>query len=58
MLLFRWTVLLALLTALVCFIFYVGTGQPRFKRYGWVVLKWALLAAFAFFGVLILERVA
>ena len=58
MLLFRWTVLLALLTALVCFIFYVGTGQPRFKRYGWVVLKWALLAAFAVFGVLILERLA
>jgi len=58
MLLFRWMLLLALLSALVCFIFYVGTGQERFRRYGWVVLKWALIAAFGFFGVLILERMA
>jgi hypothetical protein len=57
MLLFRWMLLLALLTALVCFMFYAGTGQLRFRRYGWVVLKWALIAAFGFFGVLILERV-
>ena len=58
MLLFRWMILLALLAALVAFIFYVGTGQERFRRYGWIVLKWALIAAFGFFGVLILERVA
>ncbi|MGV8803570.1 MAG: hypothetical protein ACWA6Y_01240 [Polaromonas sp.] len=58
MLLFRWLLLLALLSALVCFIFYAGTGQLRFRRYGWIVLKWALLAAFGFFAVLILERVA
>ncbi|MEO5605966.1 MAG: hypothetical protein ABIR13_00070 [Polaromonas sp.] len=58
MLLFRWLLLLALLTALVCFVFYAGTGQLRFRRYGWIVLKWALLAAFGFFAVLILERVA
>lgn len=58
MLLFRWLLLLALLSALVCFIFYVGTGQLRFRRYGWIVLKWALLAAFGFFAVLFLERVA
>lgn len=58
MLLFRWLLLLALLSALVCFVFYAGTGQLRFRRYGWVVLKWALLAAFGFFAVLILERVA
>lgn len=58
MLLFRWMLLLALLTSLVCFMFYVGTGNLRFRHYGWVVLKWALIAAFGFFGVLILERVA
>ena len=57
MLLFRWMLLLALLAALVCFMFYAGTGQLRFRYYGWVVLKWALIAAFGFFGVLILERV-
>ena len=42
MLLFRWLVLLLLLGALVSFGFYVGTGDPRFKRYGWMSLKWAL----------------
>ena len=50
--------LFALMASLVCFIFYAGTGQPRFRRYGWIVLKWALIAAFGFFGVLILERMA
>lgn len=58
MLLFRWTILLALLVAGVCFAFYAGTGQARYKRTGWIVLKWTLLAAFGFFAVLILERVA
>ncbi|MDQ3060397.1 MAG: hypothetical protein M3R45_12925 [Pseudomonadota bacterium] len=57
MLLFRWMVLLALLVAMVCFMFYAGTGDVRFRRYGWVVLKWALIAAFGFFAVLIMERV-
>jgi hypothetical protein len=57
MLLFRWLVLMMLLGALVCFAFYVGTGDPRFKRWGWVILKWALMSAFGFFAVLILERV-
>lgn len=57
MLLFRWLILLLLLSAAVSFVFYVGTGQPRFKRYGWVVLKWTLLAAGGFFTVLILERI-
>lgn len=57
MLLFRWLVLLMLLAALVSFGFYAGTGDARFKHYGWVVLKWALLSAFGFFTVLILERV-
>ena len=57
MLLFRWLVLLMLLAALVSFGFYAGTGDPRFKRYGWMILKWALLSAFGFFAVLILERV-
>ena len=32
-------------------------GQPRYKRYGLLVLKWTLIAAFGFFAVLILERV-
>ena len=57
MLLFRWLVLLLLLAAVVSFMFYAGTGQQRFKRFGLIILKWTLIAAFGFFAVLILERV-
>ena len=56
MLVFRWAILLLLIAAGVSFAFYAGTGQVRFKRFGLVVLKWTLLAAFGFFFVLILER--
>ena len=58
MLLFRWLILLALLGAVVSFMFYAGTGQQRFKRFGLILLKWTLIAAFGFFAVLILERLA
>ena len=58
MLLFRWAIFFLLLCAVVAFIFYAGTGQARFKRAGLMILKWTLLAAFGFFAVLILERVA
>ena len=56
MLLFRWAILLLLLSAVVAFVFYAGTGQARFKRAGLTILKWTLIAAFGFFAVLILER--
>ena len=58
MLVFRWAILLLLLAAGVSFAFYAGTGQQRFRRFGLVTLKWTLLAAFGFFLVLILERLA
>ncbi len=57
MLLFRWAIFLLLLAAGVSFAFYAATGRPGYKRWGLVILKWTLLAAFGFFGVLILERV-
>ena len=57
MLLFRWTIMLLLLAAAVSFAFYAGTGQARFKRFGLVILKWTMIAAFAFFAVLVLERI-
>ena len=57
-LLFRWAIMLLLLTAAVCFAFYAGTGQQRYKRFGLVTLKWTLIAAFCFFAVLVLERIA
>lgn len=56
MLLFRWLILLCLLASAVSFALYAGTGQAHFKRYGWVTLKWTLIAAFGFFAVLALER--
>ncbi|MBS0609026.1 MAG: hypothetical protein KGM60_12630 [Comamonadaceae bacterium] len=56
MLLFRWAVMLLLFVAAVCFGFYAGTGQPHYRRWGWVILKWTLIAAGMFFAVLILER--
>jgi hypothetical protein len=58
MLLFRWLILMLLLGAVVSFTFFVATGQARFKRYGLLIMKWTLIAAFGFFAVLILERIA
>ncbi len=58
MLVFRWAILLLLLAAGVGFAFYAGTGQARYRQWGLVILKWTLLAAFGFFAVLILERIA
>jgi len=57
MLLFR-LVLFALLGAsALCFAFYIGTGQLRYRLWGVRVLKWTVVAALAFFGVLILGRI-
>ncbi len=58
MLLFRWAILLLLLAAGVSFAFYAATGQAHYRRWGLVVLKWTLLAAFGFFAVLVVERLA
>lgn len=57
MLILRALVMLLLFAAVVCFVFYIGTGQARYRRYGLVIVKWTVMAALAFFGVLILERV-
>jgi len=56
MLRFRWAILLLLLVAGVSFAFYAGTGQVKYRHFGWIVLKWTLLAALGFFAVLIAER--
>ncbi len=57
MLLFRFTIFFLLLAAGVCFAFYIGTGQQRFRAWGIKILKWTVIAALGFFGVLVLERV-
>ena len=56
MLLFRWLLIVLMLTAGAYFVLFAITGQPRFKRYGLLILKWTLVAAFGFFAVLTLER--
>jgi hypothetical protein len=54
---FRGAIVLLLVLAAVSFALFAGTGQQRYKRFGLVVLKWTLIAAFGFFAVLIIERV-
>jgi hypothetical protein len=56
MLIFRWTMLLLLMGVVASFVFYVATGQVRYRNLGLKIMKWAVLAAIGFFGVLILER--
>lgn len=41
----------------LCFALYIGTRQIVWRRRGVVILKWTLIAAFAFFAVLIGEHV-
>ena len=56
MLIFRAAVMLLLVLSAVCFAFYAGTGQVKYKRLAFVVLKWTCIAAVMFFAVLFLER--
>jgi hypothetical protein len=58
MLIFRLVFGLLLLAAVLCFAMYIGTREPVWRRRGLVLLKWTLLAGFAFFAVLLLERLA
>ena len=58
MVVFRAIILLALLASLLSFILYALTSQVKHRRRGLAILKWTLIAAFGFFAVLILQRVA
>jgi hypothetical protein len=58
MLIFRLVFGLLLLASVLCFAMYVGTKAPLWRARGVLLLKWTLIAAAAFFGVLILERLA
>ena len=53
---FRAILFALLVGSALCFVLYAGTGQPRWRRLGLVILKWTLVAAFAFFAVLIGQR--
>ena len=56
MLLFRFAIFFLLLAAGVSFALYMATGQLHYKRWGLIILKWTLIAALGFFGVLVLGR--
>ena len=58
MLLFRLVFGLLLVSGLLCFAMYIGTRQVVWRQRGLVIVKWTVLAAFGFFAVLILERLA
>lgn len=56
MLIFRWLLFLLLIAAALSMVFYLGTGQAHYKRWCFIILKWAVIAGLAFFAVLGLSR--
>jgi hypothetical protein len=58
MLIFRLIFGLLLLASVLCFAMYIGTRQVVWRQRGVAVLKWTLIAAAVFFGVLALEHLA
>ena len=58
MLFVRVVVLLLLLAGLGCFALYFVTGQVRYRAIGIRLIRWTVVAALVFFGVLIVERLA
>jgi hypothetical protein len=53
---FRFVFGALLLAGVLCFAMFVATGQPRWRQLGLIIVKWTVLAALAFFAVLILQR--
>lgn len=58
MVVFRAMILMALIASLLSFILYALTSQMKHRQRGLAILKWTLIAAFVFFAVLIVDRVA
>lgn len=57
MLLFRWVMLMSLLTCAGLFVAYAFTGLQKYKKIGLTALKITLGISFVFFAVLILQRI-
>lgn len=58
MMIFRLVVGLLLFAGVLCFAFYIATGQVVWRQRGLIIVKWTVLAGLGFFAVLILERLA
>ncbi len=56
MLLFRWLMLLLIVAAALCGVFYLGTGRAHYKRWSILILKWSVIAGLAFFAIMLLGR--
>ena len=56
MLLFRWIFMLLVLMAAISFCVYLGTGKARYKQCAVLLVKWTVIAGFAFFAVLFVGR--
>ncbi len=56
MLFFRFAMVLMLVAVVASMVFYVATGQVKYREFGLKLMKWAVLAGLGFFGVLVLER--
>ncbi|HEX5806248.1 MAG TPA: hypothetical protein VFY31_07945 [Macromonas sp.] len=57
MLLFRFILFGMLGAAAISFAFYLGTGQLKYRTWGVMLLKWAVVAGLGFFGLMILGRI-
>ena len=58
MLIFRWIILLLLVSGLASIAMYIGTGDMRYRILGVRIIKWTVVAGLEFFVVLIFERLA
>jgi hypothetical protein len=56
MVFFRWLVGLLGVAAILCFAMYIGTSELKWRHRGVLIVKWTVMAALAFFAVLIVER--
>jgi uncharacterized membrane protein YecN with MAPEG domain len=56
MLLFRLVIGLLLVAGILCFAFYIGTRDVRWRYRGQLIVKWTVLALMGFAAVLVLER--
>ena len=57
MLIFRWLATLLILASALSFAFYFGTGQQSYKRLGFLLFKWTVIAGLAFFAVMFVGRI-
>jgi len=56
MLIFRFLMVFLLISVVVSMGFYLATGKVWFRRLAMTLVRWGVLAAAGFFGVLVLER--